>query len=133
MFEISLVVAVLLIAASLFLPVFTGPTRLRMVRPGDVIRFVYNQPEHGEKNRLCKVTSVRDTHKHPILPESERARFIDRTQFLITGLCPDGIFRSFYEEGIAEDVMKLGWLARVVLYLRGVRFLDDAKPIIIVE
>jgi len=126
MFEYVLIAVVLLVAASLFLPVFTGPIRLRMVRPGDVVRFVYNQPEYGERNRLCKVTSVRDTYKHPILRESELKRNINRTQFLITGLCPDGVYRSFYEEGIAENVKQLGWIERVALYLRGVRFRDEA-------
>ena len=127
MFEVVLIVVVLAIALALFLPVVSNPIRLRMVRPGDVIRFLYNQPDYGERNRLCKVCSVRDTHKHPILVESERARNIDREQFLITGLCDDGVYRSFYEEGVAEDVMELGWIARVGLYLRGVRFLYDGR------
>ena len=122
MFEVLLIAIVLAIALVLFLPVLSHSTRLRMVRTGDVVSFKYAQPEYGDVNRLVKVTSVRDTHKHPILWESERARDIARTQFLITGLCPDGVFRSFYEEGIAEDVMELGWIARVCNYLRGVRF-----------
>ena len=131
MFEYVLIAVVLFIALAMVLPVVSHPIRLRMVSPGDVIRFMYNQPDYGVRNRLCKVCSVRDTHKHPILPESERQRDIDREQFLITALCDDGVYRSFYEEGIAEDVMELGWIARVCLYLRGVRFRDEASAHVI--
>ena len=109
------------------------PIRFRTVRPGNVVSFKYTQPDHGGEFRVIKVVSVRNTKREPISQESRKKRNINRTQFLITGLCPDGTFRSFYEERISQHVVKLGWIARVSLYLAGTRFYNRTSICAVAE
>lgn len=102
---------------------FRLPAMLRNVKPGDVISFKYTQAGGGGVDRTIKVTSIRDTLKHPVSFASEYRRpHLKRTRFLITGVNASGQFRSFYEGKVSEAVIREGYMMRAVLYCIGHRY-----------
>ena len=85
--------------------------KLEEAKEGDVVHFVYLQPQYGPHERLIKVLEVRDVGVKPIKSNSKRYyrrhdKQFKRARFLITGEdVKSGEIKSFYAD---EDRTSVG-------------------------
>jgi hypothetical protein len=100
----------------------------KIPKVGQVIEFNYDSHD-PIKERIGRVTSVRDTHIEPVQVKT-RANHpeVTRSRFLISCAMFDGTYRNFYHVGLT-NVRKVGIIRRTLLRLSGVHFGEIARNV----